>query len=454
MFTWLGEKVKKQEDNLYDELYRQMNSREEDLENPEKSQDKPVTRKAYIKGIITGMGVMLVVFLAVLCVQKGMALYTQKQLLKEVKQESETADTSSITDRTIQKLKVIESTIDMYYYKDEIDLEAMEDGLYQGMIESLNDPYSTYYSPEEVAKANEKNEGIYYGIGAYVSLDTNYSRPKLSGIIPNTPAEEAGLRENDVLVSIDGQSTYNLSLEEAVALIRGEEGTTVELSIFRDGESDYLDITVERRKVESQTVSSEVMDGDIGYIRITNFEAVTVGQFQSAYDELQSRDIKGLIIDVRSNPGGLLTSVNDIARQILPEGVIVYTEDKYGNRQDYTCDGANEIDIPLVVLVNGNSASASEILSGAVKDYGIGTLVGTTTYGKGVVQNTFGLTDGSAVKLTISNYFTPNGNNINGVGIEPDEVVELDAEAYYADGTDNQLNRGLEILQEQIAAEE
>lgn len=357
---------------------------------------------------------------------------------------------TSITEATIQKLKTLESAIDVYYYQEDLDYEAMQNGLFSGLVDSLGDPYSAYYTKEEFEKVTEDNTGVYYGIGAYVSFDADYSMPKIAGIIADTPAEAAGLRENDLITAVGEISTYQMSTDEVVTYIRGEEGTYVDLTIYREGETDYLHFTVERKRVESPTVNSKMI-GEVGYIQITQFEEVTVNQFQEAYESLKTQGMKGLVLDLRSNPGGLLSSVIEIARQILPEGLIVYTEDKYGQREKFTCDGANEIDIPLAVLINGNSASASEILAGAVKDYGIGTLVGTTTYGKGVVQNIFGLSDGSAIKLTISNYFTPNGNNIHGIGIEPDVEVELDVDKYYDEEIDTQLEKALEIVNSEIA---
>lgn len=367
-----------------------------------------------------------------------------------VSENDDEAINTAITNELIQKLRTLESAVDVYYYQEDVDYEELQNGIFSGIIDALEDPYSTYYTPEELAKVTADNEGIYYGIGAYVGLDTTLSMPKITGIIKNTPAEEVGLRENDVITAVGEISTYQMATEEVVTYIRGEEGTYVDLTIYREGEPEYLQFTVERRKVESPTVNSE-MKGEIGYIQITGFEEVTVHQFTEAYEDLQKQGMKGLIIDVRSNPGGLLTSVLDISRQILPKGLIVYTEDKYGQREEYTCDGKNEIDIPLVVLINGNSASASEILAGAVQDYGIGTIVGTTTYGKGVVQNIFGLKDGSAVKLTISNYFTPNGNNIHGIGVQPDVEVELDVDKYYDEDIDTQIEKAIEILNEQIS---
>lgn len=385
---------------------------------------------------------------------RGILLYRNSDTLdisgnNMISENGDEAMNTAITNELIQKLRTLESAIDVYYYQEGVDYEELQNGIFSGIVDALNDPYSTYYTPEELAKVTADNEGIYYGIGAYVGLDASLSRPKITGIIKNTPAEEVGLRENDVITAVGEISTYQMATEEVVTYIRGEEGTYVDLTIYREGEPDYLNFTVERRKVESPTVNSE-MKGEIGYIQITGFEEVTVHQFEEAYEDLQEQGMKGLIIDVRSNPGGLLTSVLEICRQILPKGLIVYTEDKYGQKEEYTCDGKNEIDIPLVVLINENSASASEILAGAVQDYGIGTIVGTTTFGKGVVQNIFGLKDGSAVKLTISNYFTPNGNNIHGIGVQPDVEVELDVDKYYDEDIDTQIEKAIEILNEKI----
>lgn len=415
---------------------------------------KKVKRQAFFGGMFWGIIIGSIFSCACVLIIRGVLLYkngNEIQIPKEEVEESsdKEAANTAITSETIRKLRTLESAIDIYYYQEGLDYEEMQNGIFSGLVESLNDPYSDYYTKEELEKVNQDNEGIYYGIGAYMSLDTALSRPKISGIIPNTPAEEVGLRENDVITEIGEISTYQMDTQEAVTYIRGEEGTTVDLTIYREGEPDYLHFTVERRKVESPTVETE-MKGDVGYIRITGFEEVTVHQFEDAYKTLEKEGMKGLIIDVRSNPGGLLTTVLDICRMILPKGLIVYTEDKYGQKQEYTCDGKNEIDIPLAVLINGNSASASEILAGAVQDYGIGTIVGTTTYGKGVVQNIFGLSDGSAVKLTISTYYTPNGNNIHGIGIVPDVEVELDADKYYDEKIDTQIEKALEIVNEQI----
>ena len=218
------------------------------------------------------------------------------------------------------------------------------------------------------------------------------------------------------------------------------------LTLVREGEADYLEIPVERRKIESPTVSSEMLENQIGYIEITEFDDVTEDQFAEALAECRGNGMKALILDLRSNPGGNLSTVCEISRMLLPKGMIVYTEDKYGTRDEYTCDGARKLEVPAVVLVNDYSASASEILAGALKDHGMATIMGTTTFGKGIVQRVISLSDGSAVKLTVSKYYTPNGNDIHEKGIEPDVVVEFDADAYYDEGIDNQLQEAISYL--------
>jgi len=355
---------------------------------------------------------------------------------------------SVLNEDTEKKLSTIEEVIDEYYYKDEdIDTDLMIEGMYSGMVDALGDPYSVYYTAEEWNQLMQETEGIYYGIGAYISLDPATGYGKINGVIPDTPAQEAGLRENDIIYLIDGESSQGMDLSEIVSRVKGEEGTTVHLTIYREGETDYLEIDVERRKIESPTVNYEMYDNGIGYIQITEFDDVTTDQFTEALAVIKGSKAKGLILDLRGNPGGSLPVVVDIARMILPKGLIVYTEDKYGERDEYTCDGEHELDLPLVVLMNGNSASASEILAGAVKDYKKGTLIGTTTFGKGIVQRVMPLSDGTALKLTISAYYTPNGNNIHGVGIEPDIECEFDSDAYYEEDVDNQLQRAIQEIE-------
>lgn len=399
-------------------------------------------------GIVTGLLAAVLVVTATLAVNR---IVSKVQLQGTGLEELNNDDSDSAIDSdAVLKMKKIEKVIDAFYYQEETDKELLVEDIYKGMMTSLGDPYSTYYSEDELNDLMEQSEGIYYGIGAYVSLDAVTGYAKISGVIEGTPAQESDLRDGDIIYEVDGVSAYGMELEEVVALIKGEEGTTVHLTLVRDGEADYIEKDVYRKKIESPTVNYEMLEDNQGYVQITEFDDVTADQFAEALAVLREQGMKGMILDLRSNPGGNLTTVVDICQMLLPEGLIVYTEDRNGNRQEYTCDGTREFEFPLVVLINGYSASASEILAGAIQDYGIGTLVGTTTYGKGIVQQIVSLNDGSAVKLTVSSYYTPKGRNIHGIGIEPDEVCEFDSEAYYTenqeDSVDNQLERAKELL--------
>ncbi len=356
---------------------------------------------------------------------------------------------SVLDDEVVQKLMLLEEGIDEYYLGD-VDEAALEDSLYHGLVDGLDDPYSTYYSEEELEEVMESAEGIYYGIGAYIGLDTASGYCKITKVMDGTPAMEAGLQAEDIIVEVDGEDMWGITTSEIVTYIKGPEHTTVDLTIYREGELDYLDITVERRKIETPTVVYEMDENKIATIQITQFDEVTTDQFKDSLKQAEQEGMKALVLDLRDNPGGSLATVVDIAGELLPKGLVVYTEDKAGERKEYKSDGKNEIQVPVVVLVNENSASASEILAGAIQDYKKGTILGTTTFGKGIVQKIFPMSDGSALKLTISHYYTPAGNDIHGVGIVPDEELELDKEKYVEDGTDNQMDRAKEILLEQI----
>lgn len=403
----------------------------------------------FFGGMILGLSGALLVF-GIAYIAFGIQNTVQQMTGQTVQTNLE--EGSAINSDLIAKLQALEETIDKYYYLEEVTNEELQTGIYRGIMEALGDPYSEYYSAEELQALMEQTEGVYYGIGAYISLDTETSLPKISGVIEGAPAEAANLRANDLIYEVDGESTYGLTLTEVVAMIKGPEATDVVLTIVREGETDYMDVTVERKKVETPTVSFKMLEDGMAYIQVTEFDEVTVDQFADALATARGSGMKGMILDLRANPGGSLSAVVEMARMLLPEGMIVYTEDKNGKRQEYTCDGKRAFDMPMVVLVDMNSASASEIMAGAIKDYGIGTLVGTTTFGKGIVQQIMPFRDGSAVKITISAYYTPNGNNIHGIGIEPDVEVEFDGEAYYGseERPDNQLEKAKEVLLEMM----
>lgn len=411
----------------------------------EKGSGKGVFLIGMIVGIASALLVVAICWL-------GVGIQNSVEEKENQSAQIELQEDSAIDARVIEKLQTLEKMVDQYYYLGEVTDEEVRDGVYKGLLSALNDPYSEYYTAEELASMMEQSEGIYYGIGAYVSLDSATGLPKISGVIKNSPAEEAELRANDLIYEVDGTSTYGMSLTEAVAMIKGPEGTDVQLTLIREGESDYLELTLTRQRVESPTVEFSMEEDDMAYIQVTEFDDVTVDQFAEALAMARGSGAKGIILDLRGNPGGNLSTVVEMCQMILPEGMIVYTEDKNGRREEYESDGSRELELPLVVLVDMNSASAAEIMAGAIKDYGIGTLVGTTTFGKGIVQQIMPFRDGSAVKLTISAYYTPSGKNIHGTGIEPDVVCEFDGEAYYAseDHPDNQLEKAKEVLREKM----
>lgn len=346
----------------------------------------------------------------------------------------------------VEKTGDIMEIIDHYFYfEDDVDKDLMRENMYRAILDSLGDRYSIYYSKEELDELMNDSEGIYYGIGSYVQIDSETTLPLLTKVFPDSPAEKAGLRDGDLVYAADGTILTGFELTDAVSLIKGERYSTVVLTIIRDG--DTFDVTVTRDKVETPTVTYEMKENSTGYIQITEFDEVTYDQFVKAYEDLTNQKMKSLIIDLRSNPGGNLDTVVDICGEILPKGVITYTVDKYGNREDYNGKGKNVINIPMVVLVNGYSASASELMTGAIRDYKKGTIIGTNTFGKGIVQRIISIGDGTGVKVTTSRYYTPNGECIHEVGIAPDIEVEFDSELYYGEqGIDNQLQYAIDYL--------
>jgi carboxyl-terminal processing protease len=427
-----------------------------DLENPQKATPPTVSAVKEPKqglGFLVGL---LIGFLGALAVAG--AVYVGYRIQHMMDQGLTSAnevvleEDAVINAEVIRKLELLEDTIEEQYYLEPVSDEEKQAGIYKGLVASLGDPYSEYYTAEELDSIMEQMEGTYYGIGAYISLDEELGLPKVAGVISNSPAEEADLRADDLIYEVDGVSTYGLTLTKTVSMIKGPDGTEVKLTIYREGEPDYLYVDLTRRRVDTPNVEYEMMEDDIGYIRVIEFGDSAVDQFAEALATVKGSDMKGLIIDLRDNPGGSLAAVVDMCRMILPEGMIVYTEDKQGKRQEFTCDGKRQLQVPLVVLVDGNSASASEIMAGAIKDHGIGKLVGTTTFGKGIVQQVMPLRDGSAIKLTISAYYTPNGYNIHGTGIEPNVECEFDGESYYAseEHPDNQLEKAKEVLRDMI----
>lgn len=358
-------------------------------------------------------------------------------------------------DKIVEKLSLLKMLIDTYYL-DEVDPENFATGIYRGFIASLNDPYSTYYTKEEYSNLLESSSGVYYGIGAVVSQDVKTGIITVVKPYEGTPAYNAGLLPNDIIYKVNGEEVTGKDLTEVVSKIKGKEGTEVVITIYRDGVVEPMDFTIVRQKINIPTIEFEMLDSrnKIGYIQITEFDEITVSQFSDAVSRLERKGMKGLIIDVRDNPGGLLNSVVKILDRLIYKGLLVYTEDKNGQREEKYADDSKQFNKPIVVLINENSASASEIFAGALQDYEKATIVGTTSFGKGIVQSVIPLTDGTAVKLTISKYYTPKGRNIHGTGITPDVEIELDEElkkmVTIPHDQDNQLQKAIEIIKDKI----
>ncbi|MCR2043918.1 S41 family peptidase [Anaerosalibacter massiliensis] len=350
------------------------------------------------------------------------------------------------------KAMTIEESIKKNFLKDVND-ERLMDGQLKGMLESLKDPYSTYMSKSEFDDFMEHTKGVYGGIGVIVSPGEDNLITVVSPI-EDTPGEKAGLKTGDKIIKIDGEEFTADKMDAAVKVMKGKPGTEVNLTILRkdkDGKSNNIDLKIKREEIRLKTVKAEMLEDKIGYIKITSFDDLTYKDFKKEFDILAKDGAQGIILDLRNNPGGLLDVSADIADEFLGEGTIVYTEDKNGERE-YLKSDKKKTDLPLVMLVNEGSASASEILAGAVKDTERGVLVGTKTFGKGIVQRIVKLPDGSGYKMTVSEYFTPKGTNIHNIGIKPDVEVKLPEEVQIT-GPENlkedvQLKKGIEIMKD------
>ncbi len=363
----------------------------------------------------------------------------------------------AISDELTSKLKFLEQCVDSYFLFDTPDAQSYQDELYKGFMNALDDPYSCYYTADEYKSMMESTSGSYEGIGVVVSQNVQTKVITVVRPFEGCPGAEAGMLPGDILVEVAGNDVSDTDVSTVVSWIKGEGGTTVDIRVYRESENEYYDFTVERRKIEVPTVAYEMLDDNIGYVQVTEFDEVTSDQFIAAVDDLKTQGMEGMVVDIRDNPGGLLSCVVEMLDYMLPEGTLVYTEDKNGEGETYTSDAEHYFDLPLAVLVNGNSASASEIFSGAIQDYKAGTIIGTQTFGKGIVQSILPFNDGSAIKITVSRYFTPNGVCIHGTGITPDVEVELDEELKtkltIEKDEDNQLQTAIENVKEQIAGE-
>lgn len=353
-----------------------------------------------------------------------------------------------VTMGTEKKLEMLRELIDeVYLHSDEVSDEELREFLIKGYVSGLGDPYSVYYDKDETESLFESTEGKFGGIGVSITQDYETGAMTFVNVYEDGAGAEAGFQAGDILYKVDGEDVTGQDLNNVVAKIKGEEGSKVEITVFRGDDMEEYTATATRKIVEVQTVEHEMKEDGIGYIQITEFDDVTYDQFTSALEDLTGQGMTGLVIDLRNNPGGNLDTVCDILDLILPEGTILSTKDKNGEGDTYTSDEEHKLEIPMSVLTNENSASASEIFAGAIQDYGVGTLVGTTTFGKGIVQQIFPLTDGTSIKLTISEYFTPSGRNIHGIGIEPDVEIAYEYDVENPDA-DNQLEKAIEIVKE------
>lgn len=396
-------------------------------------------KRQFVKGIFFGCILALVLGAIIFSLGNGSGWNSSTQ--------STNGEINLITEEIEEKLTNIQTVLNQCY-TGELDQEQIEEYLIKGAVVGVGDPYTVYYTADEYTALMDSTSGSYYGIG--VEMSQSYD----TGIVTITrvfgePSIEAGLLPGDILVGIDGFEVTGEDLSQAIVTkIKGEEGTSITLSVLR--EDEILEIEVERRYIEVDSVEWVMLENKIGYINITAFEGVTAEQFKTALQELEEGGMESLVIDLRNNGGGLVDAATEILDELLPEGLLVYVEDKYGNREEYFSDDNEYFDEPMVVLVNGNSASASEIFAGAMKDYEAATIIGTQTFGKGIVQQIIPFEDGTALKVTMAKYYTPNGNYIHEVGIEPDIEIELEegleslVEIPVED--DNQLQKAMEIL--------
>lgn len=418
-----------------------MNDLRRNAQPPRKKKSQGFASGMIIGAVSAFMAVILLILgVAAVCIAKG---YIHIGVNGDVYIQSDAVtDSDGIGSEVEGKLNAIDSVLESFYFGD-VDDETAKDNIYKAYLSSYGDKYTMYYTADEYKALKESTNGKFYGIGAVCQL-SGEGGVLLVDVYDNGAGYQAGLRSGDRVVNVDGRDITGMELSSAVALIKGDKGTSVTLEVIRG--TERLTFSAVRDAVEAKTVSYTLLDNNIGYLSISQFEEVTTKQFKAAVEDLQSQGMKGLVIDIRNNPGGLLDTVVGMLKYMLPDGLIVYTEDKQGNRKEYKGQDNDEFNLPLAVIVNGNSASASEIFAGAIQDYGKGTIIGTQTYGKGIVQTVKPLTDGSAIKFTIAKYFTPKGQDIHGKGVTPDMVVEYDTDA----DVDTQLDAAIKDVEAQI----
>ena len=386
-------------------------------------------KKGFIKGALTGALLTLLVVSLAAC---G---------LQHINEGIISSDTET-------KLSYLKKLIDETYLHD-VKEKDLNEGIYKGYVEGLGDQYSAYYDKKEAKELTESLDGSFSGIGAVMTQDASSGVITITQVYDDSPAKKAGIKAGDILYRVEEKTVTGKDLDKVVSWIKGKKGTKVNLTLLRGTNSDKIKVTATRDVINVETVKYKVLENQIGYISISEFDSVTGAQFAKALKQLQKKNIGGLVVDLRNNPGGSLSTVCDILDSILPKGLIVYTKDKNGKKEEYTSDEKHRLNLPMSVLVNGQSASASEIFAGAVQDYGKAEIIGTQTYGKGVVQNLFDLKDGTCVKLTTSEYFTPKGRNIDGKGITPDVKIEYKYNAKDPKA-DNQLDKAVSVVKDKI----
>lgn len=368
-------------------------------------------------------------------------------------QDTATTEDEGIGSEVEAKLNAMDSLMDLFYMED-VDTDTAKEMIYKAYLASYGDKYTVYYTPDECKNLLESTTGKFEGIGA-VCRKNDDGTVEIMDAYEDAPAYAAGLRNGDIITTVDGTDITGLDLTSTVALIKGDKGTSVHLDAIRDETAFSVDVV--RDEIHTQTVKYEMRENQIGYLSISEFDDVTTQQYKDALQALEDAGMQGLVIDLRDNPGGVLDTVVKMLDYTLPDGLIVYTENKSGKRTEYKGTDGHELDIPIAVLVNGNSASASEIFAGAMQDYDKGEIIGTQTFGKGIVQSILPFNDGSAIKITVSRYFTPRGTCIHKEGITPDVEVELNEELKtkltIEKSEDNQLQKAIENVKEQIAAE-
>ena len=417
------------------------------------------SKNKFWRGVMVGVLVTALVCLITVGASAGIYMFGRRVIDNQTQVQVQTEGTPSQAQEPVnfenvtKKLEQIQDIIDKkYLFEEKIDTSEEEAGIYQGFLSGLNDPYAVYYTTDELTSFLDETNGSYCGIGALVSQNVQTGVSTIVRVFEGSPAEEAGILPGDALYKVDGTEVIGMDLSLLVNnYVKGEEGSQLTITVYRENSDEYKDITLTRRPIDVQTVSGKMLDEEIGYISVAEFDRVTADQFKSKIEELQGEGMKRLIIDLRNNPGGEVTTVVSMADYILKDGGRILTvANKKGTEETYDAEDGHSLEIPMVVLVNGNSASASEVFTGAMKDYGVATIVGTKTFGKGIVQTLMPLSDGSAIKLTTDHYYTPNGNDIHGKGIEPDLEVELDEEAaqevVIPEEKDNQLQKAVEVV--------